>query len=157
MKKFLYRLRDQHDIAGKIILFSIAIWLLIMIFPREGKFRYEYQRGKTWQHDDLISPVDFAILKPESELKAEQEAILKEARPYFKRLNNVSAHQINYLINAFDNAWVSRFGRQAVDDPVRKAELETVLSILDTLFTHGIVNVINEIENKPPDYEILLL
>lgn len=157
MKKFLYRLRDQHDIAGKIILFSIAIWLLIMIFPREGKFRYEYQRGKTWQHDDLISPVDFAILKPESELKAEQEAILKEARPYFKRLNNVSDHQINYLINAFDNAWVSRFGRQAVDDPVRKAELETVLSILDTLFTHGIVNVINEIENKPPDYEIFVV
>ncbi len=157
MKKLLYRLRDQHDIAGKIILFSIAIWLLILIFPREGKFRYEYQRGKTWQHDDLISPVDFAILKPESELKAEQEAILKEARPYFKRLNHVSDHQINYLINAFDNAWVARFGRQAVDDPVRKAELETVLSILDTLFTHGIVNVINEIENKPPDFEIFVV
>ena len=75
MKRFLFWLRDHHDIVGKIFLFSMVIWLLIMIFPREGKFRYEYQRGKPWQHDDLISPVDFAILKPEAELKLSRKQL----------------------------------------------------------------------------------
>jgi len=157
MKRFLFWLRDHHDIIGKIFLFSLIIWLLIMIFPREGKFRYEYQRGKPWQHEDLIAPVDFAVLKPEAELKKEQEAALKDARPYFRRLYSLADGQMNYLINSFDNAWESRFGKQAGDSPVRQADLEIILSVLDTLFSHGIVNVINEIENMPADYEIFIV
>ncbi|MBK6966560.1 MAG: HDIG domain-containing protein [Bacteroidales bacterium] len=157
MKRFLYWLRDHHDILGKIFLFSMVIWLLIMIFPREGKFRYEYQRGKPWQHDDLISPVDFAILKPETELKTEQEAALRDARPYFQRLRGLADQQMNYLINSFDKAWVSRYGRQAGDNATRQAELEVIISVLDTLFSHGIINIINEIENKPSNYEIFIV
>ncbi|MBK9359189.1 MAG: hypothetical protein IPN08_17725 [Bacteroidales bacterium] len=150
-------LRDHHDILGKIFLFSLIIWLLIMIFPREGKFRYEYQKGKPWQHDDLISPSDFAILKPESELKTEQEAALKDARPYFRRMHSVADAQINYLINSFGKAWESRYGRQTTNDPVRQADLEVILSVLDTLFSHGVISIINEIENKPQGYEIFIV
>ncbi|NTW24148.1 MAG: hypothetical protein HGA37_05575, partial [Lentimicrobium sp.] len=157
MKRILFWLRDHHDIIGKIFLFSLIIWLLIMIFPREGKFRYEYQRGKPWQHEDLIAPVDFAILKPEAELKKEQDAALKDARPYFRRLYSLADGQMNYLINSFDNSWESRFGKQAGDSPERQADLEIILSVLDTLFSHGIVNIINEIENKPADYEIFIV
>jgi cyclic-di-AMP phosphodiesterase PgpH len=157
MKRFLFWLRDHHDILGKIFLFSMVIWLLIMIFPREGKFRYEYQRGKPWQHDDLISPVDFAILKPEAEFKLEQEAALRDARPYFKRLHSLADQQMNYLINSFDKAWVSRYGRQAGDNAVRQHELDIIISVLDTLFSHGIINIINEIENKPSNYEIFIV
>lgn len=128
-----------------------------MIFPREGKFRYEYQRGKPWQHDDLISPVDFAILKPEAELKVQQEAALRDARPYFQRLHGVADQQMNYLINSFDKAWVSRYGKQAGDNAVRQAELEVIISVLDTLFSHGIINIINEIEARPSNYEIFIV
>jgi hypothetical protein len=157
MNRILFWLRDHHDIVGKIFLFSVVILLLIMVFPREGKFRYEYQRGKPWQHDDLISPVDFAILKPQAELKAEQEVVLRDARPYFQRLHSLADQQMNYLINSFDKAWVSRYGQQASDNAVRKADLEVVISVLDTLFSRGIINIINEIENKPPGYEIFVV
>ncbi len=157
MNRYFFWLRDHHDILGKIFLFSLIIWLLIMIFPREGKFRYEYQKGKPWQHDDLIAPVDFAILKPAAELKAEQDAALKDSRPYFRRMHSVADAQVNYLINSFDRAWESRYGRQAGDDLSRRSDLELILSVLDTLFSHGVVNVINEIENKAPDYEIFIV
>jgi len=157
MNRSLHWLRDHHDILGKVFLFSLIIWLLIMIFPREGKFRYEYQKGKPWQHDDLISPSDFAILKPGAELKAEQDAALKDARPYFRRMHSVADAQINYLINSFGKAWESRYGRQATNDPVRQADLEVILSVLDTLFSHGVISVINEIENKPQGYEIFVV
>jgi len=157
MSKYLNWLRDNHDIIGKIFLFLLIIWLLIMVFPREGKFRYEYQKGKLWQHDDLIAPVDFAILKPPAELKAEQEIALRDARPYFRRLNNLADAQMNSLINAFDNAWDARFGRQAGENTNRQKDLEIILGIVDTLFSHGIVNINNEIENKPAGYDILIV
>lgn len=157
MNKSVYWLRDHHDVLGKIFLFALVIWLLILVFPREGRFKYEYQRGKPWQHSDLISPIDFAILKPAYELKLEQEAALKDARPYFQRSYTMVDAQMNYLINSFDKAWEARYGNQAGNDPDRVKSLEIVLSVLDTLFSHGIVNVINEIENKPPDYEIFIV
>ena len=157
MNRSVFWLRDHHDVLGKVFLFALFIWLLILVFPREGRFKYEYQRGKPWQHNDLISSVDFAILKPAEELKREQDAALKDARPYFRRSHTMADAQINYLINSFDKAWESRYGKQAGDDPERARSLEVVLSVLDTLFSHGIVSIINEIENKPPGYEIFIV
>jgi len=157
MKRLLFWLRDHHDIVGKIFLFLVVILLLILVFPREGKFRYEYQRGKPWQHDDLISPIDFAILKPQAELKAEQDVALRDARPYFQRLRSLTDQQMNYLINSFDKAWVARYGRQVGGNAARQADLEVVISVLDTLFSRGIINIINEIENKPSNYEIFIV
>ena len=53
--------------------------LLVLVLPKEGKFRYEFTKGKPWLHDDLYAPFDFAIIKYEDELKTEQEEVL--ARP----------------------------------------------------------------------------
>ncbi|MCO5266778.1 MAG: HDIG domain-containing protein [Lentimicrobium sp.] len=157
MNKSFYWLRDHHDILGKVFLFALVIWLLIMVFPREGRFRYEYQRGKTWQHDDLIAPVDFAILKPAEELKLEQEIALKDARPYFRRSHSMADAQMNYLINAFERAWEAQYGRQAGTDDAKTRNLEVVMGVLDTLFSHGVISITNEIENKPPGYEVFVV
>lgn len=157
MNKSFNWLRDHHDILGKVFLFALVIWLLIMVFPREGRFRYEYQRGKTWQHDDLIAPVDFAILKPAEELKLEQEIALKDARPYFRRSHSMADAQMNYLINAFERAWEAQYGRQAGTDDAKTRNLEVVMGVLDTLFSHGVISITNEIENKPPGYEVFVV
>ncbi len=157
MSRFIHWLSDHHDIIGKILLFAAVIAALIIIFPREGKFRYEYQRGKPWQHDDLIAPVDFGILKPEEELQSEISAALSDARPYFQRRSNIADRQINGLINDFNKLWESRFGRNNGGDGEQAKHLEVALKIIDTLFSHGIVALSNEIENKPGDYEIFII
>lgn len=157
MHKYLLWLSNRHDLIGKIFLFIAVIALLVAIFPREGKFRYEYQKGKPWQHDDLIAPVDFGILKPAEELQLELNAVLKDSRPYFKRQNSIAESQINLLINSFNKAWDARFGRSTGDDPERDGHLDAALRILDTLFTRGIVALNNEIEGKPAGFEIFVI
>lgn len=50
----------------------------------EPKFKYEYQKGFPWPHENLVAPFDFAILKSETELAGEKAELLKSVLPYFQ-------------------------------------------------------------------------
>lgn len=132
----------------------LVISLLILVFPREGKFKYEYQRGKPWQHEDLIAQVDFAILKPVDELKQEQENALQALRPYFLRSIAISDAQVNKAVNEFNSRWAASGDSS---DQEKTKSLNLLLNTLDTLFTHGIVSYTNEIADKPGDYLIWVI
>ena len=55
-----------------ILFFLAASIFATLIMPADGKFKYEYQRGRPWLYETLISPVDFPILKSEQELRSER-------------------------------------------------------------------------------------
>lgn len=69
--------------AGIMMLFLLTAMTVIYLFPREGKFRFEYQKGKPWMHETLIAPFSFPIYKPEGELQAERDSVLRNFNPYF--------------------------------------------------------------------------
>ncbi len=131
------------------------IAMLILVFPREGKFKYEYQKGKPWQHEDLIAQFDFAILKPADELKLEQQNALQDLRPHFIKNNAIADAQVNNAVNDFNTRWSKRYSESSPDEKIKG--LGIMLSVLDTLFSRGIINVINEIEDKPGDYLIWVI
>ena len=58
------------------ILFALSMALVIYLLPREGKFRYEYQKGRPWMHDMLIAPMDFPVYKTDAELSRERDSML---------------------------------------------------------------------------------
>ena len=153
MNKLLNWLRDHYDLLGKVFLFILMIVMLIAIFPREGKFRYEYQKGKPWQHADLIAPVDLAILKPEAELKLEITEALNASMLYFKRDPEVKASRTNQLIDAFNKLKDKSADKQNISQ-LKTEALADMLVILDTIFIRGVIGLTSEIENKPKGYEI---
>lgn len=154
MNKQINWLRDHYDLFGKIVLFALMIGVLIAIFPREGKFRYEYQKGKPWQHADLIAPVDMAILKPEAELQNEINEALKESRPYFRRDHEVVSSQTNNLINSYNKLKEKGSESLEVSNGENSDPLAFMLEIIDFIFTRGVIGLTTEIENKPADFEI---
>ncbi len=157
MRKAFIWLRNNYNLLEKITLFGIVIWLLILVFPREGKFKYEYQRGKPWQHGDLIGQVDFAILKPAEEFKQEQQKALEVLRPHFTRNNSIADSQINQAVNFFNSSLNAQYIDTEEPDGEREKSLNVMLSTLDTLFSHGIVSLTSEIEDKPGDYMIWII
>jgi putative nucleotidyltransferase with HDIG domain len=70
-----------------IIYWSVLILgtaaLLFFILPGNPKFKYEYRKGFPWQHENLVAPFDFAILKSEVEIENEKAELLQEVIPYF--------------------------------------------------------------------------
>ena len=45
--------------------------LIVSFFPREKKFKYEFQKGKPWMHEDLIAPfaTNMIVHQVETEFK----------------------------------------------------------------------------------------
>lgn len=86
-KKYLYHL----------LLFAASIIIVVAISPREGKFRYEFQKGKPWLGSSLIAPWDFPVQKPDNLVAAERDSILKNFSPYFKLAGDVEKNKIDEL------------------------------------------------------------
>ncbi len=74
----------NQNIIYKVILLSICSFLIVYLFPKGAKFKYEFQKGKPWQYSTLYSPFDFSVLKSSTELEAEKKAILDSQFFYFR-------------------------------------------------------------------------
>ncbi len=76
---------------------ALAFIVMMIFFPNEGKFKYEYHKGRPWMYQTLIAPMDFPILKSEAELLAEKEDAASKVVPYYIYDNSVGGEQIAAL------------------------------------------------------------
>lgn len=73
------------------ICFIVLGILMLLLYPREGKFQYDYQKGRPWVYETLISPIDFPILKTEAEMLSEKEDRASENIEYYSYDPTVAA------------------------------------------------------------------
>jgi cyclic-di-AMP phosphodiesterase PgpH len=143
--------RNYYQI-NKILLFLITLTILLALFPREGKFKYEFQRGKPWQHEDLIAPFDFAILKQQSELQKERRSALAEAYLFFR----FQEEKVEYAKSEF-LARLDRTNLNTADPGQKELIVKTAFTLLDSIYSRGIIEMIPELEKKEPDFLIAVL
>ena len=62
----------------------ITAFIIALFFPREGKFRYQFNEGKPWRYGLLTAPSDFPIYKDVDEVEAAKDSIQKKFEPYFR-------------------------------------------------------------------------
>ena len=132
-------------------MFVATIALIVFIFPKEGKFALDYQKGKPWMNEELIAPFNFPILKNEAEIKTEKQNILSEVNPYFKYNLELSVLKRKELINEFNN--------RIAENSIYKKDLNlsACLNVYDSLYRRGIIQINENIENKPGDFVITAL
>ncbi|MDD3033804.1 MAG: HDIG domain-containing protein [Bacteroidales bacterium] len=76
----------------------LAALILAFLIPNEGKFKYEYTRGRPWMYETLIAPVDFPILKNEAELNAEKNQKAALLVSYYNWSGNALSVAEDYLM-----------------------------------------------------------
>jgi cyclic-di-AMP phosphodiesterase PgpH len=153
MNQMLAYFKNNSLIFYRILLFLFTAAIIVFIFPKEGKFRYEFQRGKPWMHEDLIAPFDFPILKTDAELSQERENVLKQVKPHFTYDEAVSANSRLKLTEEFNKRWLEK----NLAERYKVRTRETLLRVYDSLLTIGIIEMNPAIENKSADFLIVLL
>ncbi|WP_461599330.1 HD family phosphohydrolase [Winogradskyella sp.] len=83
MKKLLNKWYKNHALVYKILLFLVTTLFIVFLFPKTGKFKYSFEKGKPWQSENLYAPFNFAIQKTQEEIKDEQIEIENNASVYF--------------------------------------------------------------------------
>ena len=75
----------------KIFLIFLSCFIVVYLFPREGIFKYEFQKGKVWQYSTYIAPFDFSILKSDKELNDDKQNIIESFNPYYRIDNTIKS------------------------------------------------------------------
>ena len=154
MKKFISFIRHSHPEIYKGILFCIAVAALVFIFPKQGKFKYEFQnlKGKPWLHEDLIAPFDFAIKKSADELQKEKSEILANAKPYFKFDKSIVEAKKKQLKFEIEKTWDTKKNKT-----IQTKALAIGEQILDSIYKKGILEPNAVIDNKSSDFSIYVI
>lgn len=101
--------------------------------PRQGRFKYEFQKGKPWMHEDLISPFDFPIYKTEAELFEERSTILKDFKPFFNLDASVINTSLTQFQSDFSHEW-NLFQTKTLSQKQKNLKLSQDLSNLKTKY-----------------------
>jgi putative nucleotidyltransferase with HDIG domain len=130
--RLFFYLSNQHNLIVRILIFLFSVALITFSLPREGKFKYEFSKGKVWLHEDYIAPFDFAIKKTDGEINKEvnfiehnsksyyrfdekvlelkQQSLINELRNYLKELN--SGNNVNFKVEGFEYSLLQQNGNE---------------------------------------------
>ena len=152
LERFFNRIRHSYYDIAKVVAFLVAIALVCWLMPRTGKFKYEYQLSKPWQHETLYAPFDFPIYKDYETLAAETSAASAKVKPIFRFNDDETAASRNALFKAFESRWGDR--GEASD---KEKALNTLFVVYDSIENHGIVAYDNATSNLAPEDEVSIV
>ena len=147
IKDFFNIFRHRYYELGRIAMLLLAIVIVYWQMPRVGKFRYEFQLYKPWQHESLYAPFDFPIYKDEEMLKVENEQMLKSVKPIFQFDVEATQQARAHLEEVFDAQW------RAHDHLDAELNKTTLLQVFDQIQNQGIVaydKALDEISQSTP-------
>jgi len=157
MKRVLSYIRNHYSEIYKVFLFLVAVVLLFLAFPKQGKLKYDFHKGKPWMHEDIIAPFDFPIYKSETELEKEQEEALVDLLYYFRYEDELINAKREELIEEFEQTWSREYGNKRRFENERTENFSVCLNVYDYIIHSGILQAIPEINDKPSDYVIVTL
>ena len=61
MSDFINKLYRNHSLVYKVLLFITTTFLIVYMFPKTGKFKYNFEKAKPWQSENLYALFNFPI------------------------------------------------------------------------------------------------
>jgi membrane-associated HD superfamily phosphohydrolase len=95
----------NHALLYKVLLFFSTTFLIVYLFPKSGKFRYDFDKGKPWQSESLLAPFDFAIKKSSEEIEQEQIEVSESSAVYFDIDKSVQSNVIDLYSENFKSSF----------------------------------------------------
>ncbi len=151
MNSILNYIRDRHAAIYRTVIAIITISIIVYLLPKQTKFKYDIEsmRGKPWQYDNLIAPFDFGILKSTEHINSEKADLIKTAKAYFTLDNSVYDSKLEIFKAELTSA--------TTQETNFNNELKIGTQILDSIYSRGIIEMNDVLENKPSDFTISII
>ena len=135
MKSILTSFAKNKSFIFKIFLFILSTVLIIYLLPKGGQFKYNFQKGKPWQYENLYAPFSFTIKKNKEEIEEEKKHLREEAMPYFE----IDTSKVAEVKNLFNNFYKEKDTIKIVTEIDLKTK-DVGLRVLDEIYTYGLIN-----------------
>lgn len=131
----------------------VSVTVIVYALPKQAKFGYEYEKGRIWNQKDLVSPYNFAILKTNAEIEADQKAALSAVTPIYQLNNDITTQQLEGFKNDFEIRWHSA----GLNERQKNTYLQTGSTILKTVYDKGTVKLNPKYQQAGKNYAITVL
>ena len=135
MKFHLDRLFRNQSLIYKYFLYVVSVASIVFFFPKGGKFKYEFQKGKPWQYEDLYAPFDFSLKKGKEEILRERDSVKQNSIVYFRYNDSIRKR----VYDTFEEEFPSAFPLDSYSDKELALLHETGVEVLDSLYKNGVL------------------
>jgi putative nucleotidyltransferase with HDIG domain len=134
MKNLVFFLTRNQSLIYKVFLYLVATLLVIYLLPKGGQFKYNFQKGKPWQYENLLSPFNFTIKKDKEALENEKEEIRASVIPYFDADSKIPNTALENFKTNLDTDYVDSLYKTS------KSRVEQIgYTILNEVYAKGLV------------------
>lgn len=113
-----------------LLYFIFTALLISYFFPREGKFKYQFNEGKPWRYGLLTAAGDFPIYKTDDEVEAAKDSVSRTVQPYFRLDAKIETDAIEKLRESY---------RESLHQKVTASYMRYIENSLTGLYGNGIV------------------
>jgi putative nucleotidyltransferase with HDIG domain len=118
-----------------VIIFVATSAALYFAMPQEGRFRYEFRKGRPWMHETLIAPFNFAIVKSDKVIAQEHDSLLNTLIPYFSYNDLVSKKQMTALSLKIEDI----FRKETTEILYSRVIKDKIIAIFEKIYDSGIL------------------
>ncbi|MCK8482061.1 HDIG domain-containing protein [Flavihalobacter algicola] len=134
MSDLINKWYKNHALLYKVLLFLSTTFLIVYLFPKSGKFRYDFDKGKPWQSEMLLAPFDFAIKKSTDELQQERIETSAKSPVYFDIDTSIKSSVLDAYSEKFKTSFADSIIKQN-PNLFRVGE-----SALNTIYEYGVLD-----------------
>lgn len=142
MKDLFSLFAKNQSLIYKIFLFVAATLLVIYFLPKGGQFKYNFQKGKPWQYENLYAPFSFSIKKSEETIEEEQRKIRQNSIPYFDYVSETPDKVLNGFRKSLEANYVDSLYSTSQQTVERLGE-----NIIKEIYENGFTDEIHTFDN----------
>lgn len=144
--------RRYHELV-KHAMMVCCVLFICLILPKQARFKFEYDKGKVWTQQDLISPFGFAIHKTPEQLEKDQKQVIKRVKPVYRYQPEIAAK----LLADFETDFASRYNQSAISPADKQNQLLLGRSLLSKVYERGVITPIKKFQRFETNYNFTLL
>ena len=138
------RLKDWTVKIMFVVLSTVAV---VYFMPRDKVFNYSYEVGMPWNYGQLIATSEFPVYKDDAVVERERDSVMQSFRPYYTYDKAVCSEIVGELNSVnVDSAY-----------NVPQYYMEQIASLIDSVYTKGVVATEEYERIKLNDYETVRL
>jgi cyclic-di-AMP phosphodiesterase PgpH len=122
--------KKQLNNLGAIGLLVSVIGIVVLLFPNENKFVYQFEIGKPWTYELMTASYDFPIYKSKTQIIKEREEVLTDYSPFFQADTSRVKTQLDKLLNDCQK-----------NNGISTANFNFISKKLNYIYSKGIISV----------------
>ncbi len=152
MSDLINKIYKNNAMVYKVLLFLISVVAIVYLFPKGGQFKYDFNKGKPWQYDNLYASFDFSIQKSKEEIDTEKQELIRTNKKYFV--------YDNAIVTATKSSFTSKINFIQENDSIASPQMLHLIAtgnfIIDEVYKKGFINEANQSQSIQ-DNDIIIL